>query len=84
MFRSTNRCTNWPLCLYSGRTEYQTATINRARRSVKFERKPSHRYSRRPTFERAEREERLRRDQDRGDRKRAAADARYTCGRVHS
>ncbi|GFS07514.1 Band 4.1-like protein 5 [Elysia marginata] len=44
---------------YSGRTEYQTATMNRTRRSIKFERKPSHRYSRRPTFERKEREERM-------------------------
>ncbi|CAL1530078.1 unnamed protein product [Lymnaea stagnalis] len=49
---------------YSGRTEYQTATMNRARRSVKFERKPSHRYSRRPTFERKEREERMKREAD--------------------
>ncbi|XP_013061121.2 band 4.1-like protein 4A isoform X1 [Biomphalaria glabrata] len=47
---------------YSGRTEYQTATLNRTRRSVKFERKPSHRYSRRPTFERKEREEKLKRE----------------------
>ncbi|XP_041366075.1 band 4.1-like protein 5 isoform X2 [Gigantopelta aegis] len=61
---------------YSGRTEYQTATINRSRRSVKFERKPSHRYSRRPTFERAEREEKLRRDKERADRKKASAEAR--------
>ncbi|XP_012934647.1 band 4.1-like protein 5 isoform X3 [Aplysia californica] len=53
---------------YSGRTEYQTATMNRARRSVKFERKPSHRYSRRPTFERKEREERMKKDADRKKR----------------
>ncbi|KAK7109806.1 band 4.1-like protein 5 isoform X3 [Littorina saxatilis] len=62
---------------YSGRTEYQTAATNRARRSVKFERKPSQRYSRRPTFERKEREERMKRDRDsrrpdRGDRHRNA------------
>ncbi|XP_076461263.1 uncharacterized protein LOC143293855 isoform X3 [Babylonia areolata] len=49
---------------YSGRTEYQTATTNRARRSVKFERKPSQRYSRRPTFERREREERMKRERE--------------------
>nr|KAG5704108.1 hypothetical protein BaRGS_017612 [Batillaria attramentaria] len=49
---------------YSGRTEYQTATMNRARRTVKFERKPSQRYSRRPTFERKEREERMKRERE--------------------
>nr|AUG84436.1 Yurt [Platynereis dumerilii] len=37
---------------YSGRTEFQTASMNRARRSVRFERRASQRYSRRPTFER--------------------------------
>ena len=35
----------------SGRTEFQSASMNRARRSVRFERKPSQRYSRRPNFE---------------------------------
>ncbi|KAL8600577.1 hypothetical protein ACOMHN_062448 [Nucella lapillus] len=49
---------------YSGRTEYQTSTTNRARRSVKFERKPSQRYSRRPTFERREREECMKRERE--------------------
>ena len=38
------------LC-YSGRTEFQSASMNRARRSVRFERKPSQRYSRRPNFD---------------------------------
>jgi len=41
---------------YSGRTEYQTASMNRSRRSVKFERRASQRFSRRPTFEKKERE----------------------------
>lgn len=36
---------------YSGRTEFQTTLHNRARRSVQFERRPSQRYSRRPTLE---------------------------------
>lgn len=36
---------------YSGRTEYQTAQ-NRARRTVQFDRRPSQRYSRRPTHDR--------------------------------
>ncbi|XP_076465455.1 uncharacterized protein LOC143297153 [Babylonia areolata] len=49
---------------YSGRTEYQTSTTNRARRSVRFERKPSQRYSRRPTFERREREERMKKERE--------------------
>jgi len=49
---------------YSGRTEYQTATQNKARRSVRFERKPSQRYSKRATFERKEREERLKRESE--------------------
>ena len=49
---NTDRC----LCLSSGRTEFQTASVKRARRSVRFERKASQRYSRRPTFERSERE----------------------------
>ncbi|WAQ94946.1 E41L5-like protein [Mya arenaria] len=50
---------------YSGRTEFQTASTNRARRSVKFERTASKRYSRRPTFEKKEREEAMRRQQER-------------------
>ena len=37
---------------YSGRTEMQAAALSRSRRSVRFERKPSQRYSRRPKFER--------------------------------
>ena len=37
---------------YSGRTEMQATAAARARRSVRFERKPSQRYSRRPRFER--------------------------------
>ena len=49
---------------HSGRTEYQTATQNKARRSVRFERKPSQRYSKRATFERKEREERLKRESE--------------------
>ncbi|XP_073977537.1 erythrocyte membrane protein band 4.1-like yurt isoform X5 [Rhodnius prolixus] len=32
---------------YSGKTEFQTTQLNRARRSVQFERKPSQRYARR-------------------------------------
>ncbi|GIY02245.1 band 4.1-like protein 5 [Caerostris extrusa] len=36
---------------YSGKTEYQT-TQNRARRTVQFDRRPSQRYSRRPTHDR--------------------------------
>uniref|UniRef100_A0A0K8TFE1 Moesin/ezrin/radixin homolog 1 n=1 Tax=Lygus hesperus TaxID=30085 RepID=A0A0K8TFE1_LYGHE len=32
---------------YSGKTEFQTTQMNRARRSVQFERKPSQRYARR-------------------------------------
>ncbi|KAL5006748.1 hypothetical protein ScPMuIL_015554 [Solemya velum] len=50
---------------YSGRTEYQTASANRSRRSVRFERKASQRYTRRPTFDRKEREEAMKRDSDR-------------------
>ena len=46
---------------YSGRTEFQTASTNRSRRSVRFERRASQRYSRRPVFERSER-----RDSERG------------------
>ncbi|XP_025094026.1 band 4.1-like protein 5 isoform X4 [Pomacea canaliculata] len=63
---------------YSGRTEYQTATMNRARRSVKFERKPSQRYSRRPTFERKEREEKMMRESRRREieKRRAEEEAR--------
>lgn len=49
---------------YSGHTEYQTASINRARRGVKFERRASQRYSRRPTFEKQEKEEWMRRRDD--------------------
>ena len=41
---------------FSGRTEFQSASVKRSRRSVRFERKASQRYSRRPTFERNERE----------------------------
>ncbi|KAI0238545.1 hypothetical protein LSAT2_010730, partial [Lamellibrachia satsuma] len=41
---------------YSGRTEFQMASVKRARRSVRFECKAGQRYSRRPTFERSERE----------------------------
>ncbi|KAK6166655.1 hypothetical protein SNE40_023296 [Patella caerulea] len=61
---------------YSGRTEYQTATLNRVRRSVRFERKPSQRYSRRATLERKELVEKKRRDQERkrlAEEKRKAA-----------
>lgn len=47
------------LFVFSGRTEYQTAASSRVRRSVRFERKPSQRYSRRPIFERREREHEL-------------------------
>lgn len=36
---------------YSGKTEFQRVSMNRARRSVKFERRPSQRYSRRPKFD---------------------------------
>ena len=35
----------------SGRTEFQTASMSCARRSVNFERKKSQRYSRRPNFD---------------------------------
>lgn len=38
-------------CFSSGKTEFQRVSMNRARRSVKFERRPSQRYSRRPQFE---------------------------------
>lgn len=37
--------------LCSGKTEFQRVSMNRARRSVKFERRPSQRYSRRPKFD---------------------------------
>lgn len=50
---------------YSGRTEFQAASVSRARRSVRFERKPSQRYSRRQSFERREKEEKMRRDSER-------------------
>ncbi|XP_075912942.1 band 4.1-like protein 5 isoform X4 [Petromyzon marinus] len=36
---------------YSGRTEYQTTRMGKARRSTSFERRPSKRYSRRPSFQ---------------------------------
>ncbi|XP_078726359.1 band 4.1-like protein 5 isoform X1 [Lampetra fluviatilis] len=36
---------------YSGRTEYQTTRMSKARRSTSFERRPSKRYSRRPSFQ---------------------------------
>ncbi|KAK3108887.1 hypothetical protein FSP39_017973, partial [Pinctada imbricata] len=54
---------------YSGRTEYQAASISRARRSVKFERRGSQRYSRRATFEKREREEAMKREADRRKRR---------------
>ncbi|XP_064617281.1 band 4.1-like protein 5 isoform X2 [Liolophura sinensis] len=54
---------------YSGHTEYQTATMNKARRSVKFERKPSQRYSRRTTFERKEAELARQRERERNAKK---------------
>ncbi|XP_060066940.1 band 4.1-like protein 5 isoform X2 [Ylistrum balloti] len=54
---------------YSGRTEYQTSSVSRARRSVRFERKGSQRYSRRPTFEKKEREAAMRREQEKRDAK---------------
>ncbi|KAL3831672.1 hypothetical protein ACJMK2_023395 [Sinanodonta woodiana] len=60
---------------YSGRTEYQTASLNRARRSVRFERKASQRYSRRPTFEKREREQAMKREDERRKRKTEAAAA---------
>ncbi|XP_074658612.1 band 4.1-like protein 5 [Tubulanus polymorphus] len=50
---------------YSGRTEFQTASTNQARRTQRFERRASKRYSRRPTFERAEREKVLERQKRR-------------------
>ncbi|XP_035212926.1 band 4.1-like protein 5 isoform X2 [Stegodyphus dumicola] len=60
---------------YSGKTEYQT-TQNRARRTVQFDRRPSQRYSRRPTHDRKRDRERdreitdalaeARRNEDRG------------------
>lgn len=59
----------------SGKTEYQT-TQNRARRTVQFDRRPSQRYSRRPTHDRKRDRERdreitdelaeARRNEDRG------------------
>jgi len=61
---------------YSGRTEYQTATTSRARRSVRFERKPSQRYSRRQSLERREREERVIKDQDKKERLKESKDRR--------
>ncbi|KAK2147797.1 hypothetical protein LSH36_535g02000 [Paralvinella palmiformis] len=51
---------------FCNRTEFQMASMNRARKSVRFERRPSQRYSRRPTFDKKEREramERLKADQ---------------------
>ena len=50
---------------YSGRTEYQTASVSKARRSVKFERTASKRYSRRPTVEKREREEAMKKVEER-------------------
>ncbi|GCC36803.1 hypothetical protein chiPu_0015302 [Chiloscyllium punctatum] len=38
---------------YSGRTEYQTTKVSKPRRQVSFERRPSRRYSRRSTQQRA-------------------------------
>ncbi|KAL4222974.1 hypothetical protein ACF0H5_019015 [Mactra antiquata] len=61
---------------YSGRTEFQQASTNRARRSVKFERTASKRYSRRPTFERKEREEAMRRQQERRRREQERKESR--------
>ncbi|XP_062618575.1 band 4.1-like protein 5 isoform X3 [Saccostrea cucullata] len=61
---------------YSGRTEYQTASVSRARRSVKFERKGSQRYSRRPTFEKREREEAMKREAERKRRREAEKERR--------
>lgn len=58
-------CVNYIYLLTSGHTEYQTATMNKARRSVKFERKPSQRYSRRTTFERKEAELARQRERER-------------------
>ena len=40
----------------SGRTEFQSASVSRLRRSVRFERKASQRYSRRPVFEKRDRD----------------------------
>lgn len=37
---------------YSGKTEFQTTQHNRARRTIQVERRPSQRYSRRPTHDR--------------------------------
>jgi hypothetical protein len=50
---------------FSGRTEFQASSVSRARRSVRFERKPSQRFSRRQPFEEKETEEKLRRDAER-------------------
>ena len=50
---------------YSGRTEFQASSVSKARRSVRFERKPSQRFSRRQSFEKKETEEKLRRDAER-------------------
>lgn len=38
----------------SGKTQFQATSMTQARRSVRFERKPSQRYSRRPKFEKKE------------------------------
>lgn len=56
-------------CFFSGRTEYQTSSVSRARRSVRFERRASQRYSRRPTFEKREREEAMKRETERRKRR---------------
>nr|XP_006824921.1 PREDICTED: band 4.1-like protein 5-like [Saccoglossus kowalevskii] len=39
---------------YSGRTEYQTAKQNKSRKSIQFERRPSQRFSRRPSHAKRE------------------------------
>lgn len=33
---------------YSGKTEFQTTQLNKARRTVQFERRPSQRFAKRP------------------------------------
>ncbi|XP_021367740.1 band 4.1-like protein 5 isoform X2 [Mizuhopecten yessoensis] len=62
---------------YSGRTEYQTSSVSRARRSVRFERKGSQRYSRRPTFEKKEREAAMKREQEKRDAKKRESAERH-------
>ena len=53
----------------SGRTEFQATLENRSRRSVRFERQPSQRFSRRPSFERAQAEAARQRELERSDKK---------------